>query len=680
MYFKCLVPGSGPNIPAPTAPNKLSPMNPEDPSILRREPVPGDSSQLVTARVEDGKQNPDADVSAHDTRTEQAKTATEQAKTGTEQANTGTAQAKIGIEQAKTGTEQAKTGVEQAETRTQQASTATEQAETRTRQARTGGEQAQTRTMQATARIQLAEARTHQAEQRALQVESRSQMAIRASELSYRRLFESARDGILILEVDTGRISDANPFLVELLGFSREEMVGKTVAELSPFRDIVSNQTMLARLQQDGYVRYEDLPLETRDGRHIAVEFVCNVYQAGDKKVIQCNIRDITERKQADAALNRLASLVESSADAIIGKDLQGIITSWNKGAQAAFGYTAEEMVGTSIMRLIPADRHAEETQILEVVRRGESVENLETLRLAKDGRLIDVQVSASPVRDAAGKVIGISKVAHAITERKAAEEKIRLLNAELEQRVVERTSQLQAANQELEAFSYSVSHDLRAPLRHVVGFVELLQKDTADTLSDKSLRYLATISSSAKRMGDLIDDLLDFSRVGRSEMLKTEIDLNHLVAKTISELQDDTKGRDIVWKIGQLPSVWADRPLLRQVLFNLICNAVKFTTKRAEAVIEIGTAPGAAGETVFFVGDNGAGFDSKYADKLFRVFQRLHSQNEFEGTGIGLANVQRIIQRHGGWVRADGVVDGGATFYFSLPIPDERTHGSSKN
>jgi PAS domain S-box-containing protein len=498
--------------------------------------------------------------------------------------------------------------------------------------------------------------------------EARSHAAIRASELSYRRLFEAARDGILILDVDTGRISDVNLFLVELLGFSRLEMLGKTVGELSPFKDIESNRAMLERLQKDGYVRYEDLPLQTRDGRRIAVEFVSNVYRAGDQSVIQCNIRDITERKKAEAALIRLVSIIESSDDAIIGKDLNAIITSWNKGAENIFGYTAGEMIGTSINRMIPAERLHEEDQLLEKLKLGESVKHFETLRRAKDGRLINISMTTSAIKDASGKIVGVSKVARNITERKEAEERIHQLNVDLERRVVERTSELQNANQALEAFSYSVSHDLRAPLRHIMGFMQLLEKEAGPSLSEKSLERMATISGAARRMGNLIDDLLAFSRIGRMDLQKSDVDLDELVRQTLGDFQAETEKRGIVWKIQPLPSVRADCALLRMVLVNLISNAVKFTSARAQAQIEIGCAPSAEGETAIFIRDNGAGFDPQYADKLFGVFQRMHSQAEFEGTGIGLANVQRIIHRHGGRVWAEGVVDGGATFYFSIP------------
>jgi light-regulated signal transduction histidine kinase (bacteriophytochrome) len=325
-------------------------------------------------------------------------------------------------------------------------------------------------------------------------------------------------------------------------------------------------------------------------------------------------------------------------------------------------------MVGTSIVRLIPPDRQNEEEHILGKIRRGDSVEHFETLRQTKDGRLIHVSVTASPIKDAAGKVIGVSKVARDISDRKAVEERIRQLNTDLEQRVVERTAQLQAANQELEAFSYSVSHDLRAPLRHVMGFVEMLRQDAGSTLPQNCLGHLATISQAAKQMGNLIDDLLAFSHIGQAEMQKKEVNLDQLVQEALIDSQAETKERHIVWDIHPLPAVQADRALLRLALVNLISNAVKFTGTRAEARIEIGCAPSGGGETVIFIRDNGVGFDPQYAGKLFGVFQRLHSRDEFEGTGIGLANVQRIIQRHGGRAWAQGAVDGGATFYFSLP------------
>jgi signal transduction histidine kinase len=250
------------------------------------------------------------------------------------------------------------------------------------------------------------------------------------------------------------------------------------------------------------------------------------------------------------------------------------------------------------------------------------------------------------------------------LEQRRHRENEIRELNRELANRAAE----LEATNKELESFAYSVSHDLRAPLRHMIGYSELLQRQASSLLDEKSQRFIRTILDSAKRMGNLIDDLLAFSRIGRTETKKTEVDLEQLVKEVVAEIGQDTKSRDIAWKIGALPVCCGDRSMLRLVVVNLVSNAVKFTRMRRPAEIEIGCVDRNKKEVEVFVRDNGAGFDMQYVNKLFGVFQRLHLPEQFEGTGIGLATVQRIIHRHGGKVRGEGAVDQGATFYFSLP------------
>ena len=246
----------------------------------------------------------------------------------------------------------------------------------------------------------------------------------------------------------------------------------------------------------------------------------------------------------------------------------------------------------------------------------------------------------------------------HDVTERRRVAKELR-----------SRGELLQAANKELEAFSYSVSHDLRAPLRHIDGYAALLSKTAGDTLNDKARRYLQTISDSAKQMGQLIDDLLVFSRMGRQDMLQTTVSQDQLIKTVLHDLRLDLQGRAISWTMHPLPNVSGDPAMLRQVFVNLISNALKFTATRPEAKIEIGVAKQGPRDVEVFVRDNGVGFDMQYVGKLFGVFQRLHRNDEFEGTGIGLANVRRIIHRHGGRTWAEGALDQGATFYFSLPL-----------
>jgi PAS domain S-box-containing protein len=381
---------------------------------------------------------------------------------------------------------------------------------------------------------------------------------------------------------------------------------------------------------------------------------------------------DIRERRTEEEASARLAAIVNSSNDAIIGKNLESVVTSWNAGAEKMFGYRAPEMIGRPITLLIPADRQAEEAHIIERIRRGESVEHFETQRVARDGHLIDISVTVSPIKDKRGRIVGASKVARDITERRRADEEIRRLNTELEQRVTERTTDLEATNRELEAFTYSVSHDLRAPLRAMDGFSEAVLEDYGSLLPEEGRRDLQTIRQAAQRMGRLIDDLLAFSRLSRAPLKKQDIDMTALVRDVLKELAPLREGRKIEVRLADLPACTGSPSMLEQVWVNLIANAFKYTRRREEAVVEIGCRV-EAGENVYFVRDNGAGFDMKYAHKLFAVFQRLHGAEEFEGTGAGLAIVQRIVQRHGGRVWVEAAVDSGATFYFTLedrPVP----------
>ena len=369
--------------------------------------------------------------------------------------------------------------------------------------------------------------------------------ALEISETRYRRLFETAQDGILILDADTGQILDVNPFLIEMLGYSKEEFLRKKLWEIGAFEDTETSKIAFRELQSNGHVRYEDLPLETSARGHVAVEFVSNVYFVNHTKVAQCNIREITARKQADAEIHKLNSL--------------------------------------------------------------------------------------------------------------------------LEHRVRERTVQLESLNKELETFNYSVSHDLRAPLRRIMGFTEALREDHADKQSAESLQIIQHIRGSVDRMNALIGALLELARFSRDEVKRQSVDLSAAVHLIAAELQQHHPTRQVEFVISQGITVNGDDQLLRIVLENLLSNAWKFTARRASAHIEFGTTPQADGSAAYFVRDDGAGFNMAYADKLFGAFQRLHSEKEFPGIGIGLATVQRIIHRHDGRVWAEGIVDKGATFYFTI-------------
>ena len=379
---------------------------------------------------------------------------------------------------------------------------------------------------------------------------------------------------------------------------------------------------------------------------------------------VRQELRQARDELEAEVAeRTRHGRLLDLTHDTIFVRDMNDVITYWNLGAQELYGWTAAEAIGKRAHELLQTTFPLPLDEIrAELLRSGRW--DGELGKAKADGTRVVVSSRWSLMRNEQGRPALILATNNDITERKRGDEEIRRLNEDLEKR----TAELEAINKELEAFAYSISHDLRAPLRHMAGYAELLQKSAASILDEKSRRYMVTILESAKRMGELIDDLLAFSRIGRAETRKTVFSLEQLVKEAVSEVQRETNGREIGWRIGALPNLYGDRSMLRLALVNLVSNAVKFTRTRQRAEIEIGCDDGKQNEIVVFIKDNGVGFDMKYVKKLFGVFQRLHRTEEFEGTGIGLATVQRIIHRHQGRIWAEGLVDGGATFYFAVP------------
>ncbi|MCI0538613.1 MAG: PAS domain S-box protein [Verrucomicrobiales bacterium] len=369
----------------------------------------------------------------------------------------------------------------------------------------------------------------------------------------------------------------------------------------------------------------------------------------------------------------RVRQIVATALDAVITIDEKGKVVSWNREAERIFGWTNQEMIGQSLAETIVPSRHREAHQrgLQHFLATGHGPilnKRLELTALHRSGREFPVELAVTPIRLDKGNIF--SAFVRDISERKQAEEQILNLNATLEQRVQQRTAQLETANKELEAFSYSVSHDLRAPLRHINGFAELLGREISTSLSLSGRQLLHKISSSAKQMGALIDDLLAFSRMRKTEIQWSSVKMDDLVAQVLQEMAPDLQNRRIEWTISPLPVVHGDAAMLKQVWVNLFTNAVKYTRQRERAEIRIASKRCDRAEWEFSVQDNGAGFDMNYATRLFGAFQRLHSDDEYEGTGIGLATVHRIVHRHGGRTWAEGKVGAGAIFYFTLPDP----------
>lgn len=429
-----------------------------------------------------------------------------------------------------------------------------------------------------------------------------------------------------------------------------------------------------------------ELEMVTVKGNHKWIRTMALPIMDGGKVVkVQGIFQDITDRKQTEEALQKihdelelkveertaalsqantlLQALMDYMPDHIYFKDLHCRFIRNSRSQASLLGLSdPAQAIGKTDFDFFPHAAKAY-TEEQEVIRSGKSLVDFEEWVVWPDGRETWVSTTKVPLRNSEAEIIGIFGISRDITERKHAEQSIRELNSDLENQAVK----LQAANKELEAFSYSVSHDLRAPLRAIDGYTRILVEDYEALLDAEGKRVCSVISAEARRMGQLIDDLLAFSRLGRKEMYSSNVDMKALAVSVLNELTKEDDRERIDFKIAALPSVSADASLMRQVWVNLLSNAIKFTSKKEQAVIEVGSKSD-KDEFVYYVRDSGAGFDMEYANKLFGVFQRLHSESEFEGTGVGLAIVQRIIRRHGGHVWAESEVDKGATFYFALP------------
>jgi PAS domain S-box-containing protein len=506
-----------------------------------------------------------------------------------------------------------------------------------------------------------------------------------ARERQYRSLVENLSAGVVVHAPDT-HITYANPRACELLGLTLDRLTGKTA--MDPYWRF---------LREDGSVMpLEEFPVEQvitagEPLRDVVVGTVhtegadplwvlCNAFPRrrpdGELTEVLVTFVDITERVVAERRLRtserKFRETVEYLDEGYFSTSLDGAFLDYNPALLRILGLPPDADLGGRTSEGFwwePGDRE----QWIEHLRQSEHVlEYVADMRTSDDERRT-VVLSAHLIRDPAGEPVRMDGSATDITGLRRAQLEIELLNATLEQRVTERTAELDAANKELEAFAYSVSHDLRAPLRHVSGFSSLLAERSAEGLDEKGRHYVDVIIRSVNEMGRLIDDLLQFSRTGRVELTIEPVDMDVVVQEALAPLSDETDHREIDWSIEPLPPADADRALIRQVWVNLLGNAVKYTRGASPARISV-TGKSVDGEVVYRVRDNGVGFDMQYAHKLFGVFQRLHDSSEFEGTGIGLANVHRIVTRLHGRVWAEGEPGTGATFSFSLPVRKETT------
>jgi PAS domain S-box-containing protein len=478
------------------------------------------------------------------------------------------------------------------------------------------------------------------------------------SAAQFEALFRQAPLGIVVIEA-SGLICAANSKAEHILAELRGRIVGRSLEEVVSSLWSAEHASQILSLFQRAVEKGESVTTEQERGAGEFYQWRFDRVPLPDGRFnIACYFQDTSDRTRAAINANLLASIVESSDDAIVGKNLDAVIVSWNRAAQRLFGYTAEEAVGQPISILFPPDRLDEEPKILERLKRGERVDHFETIRVRKDGRKMHVSLTISPIRDSQGKIVGASKIARDITDRVYQQKALEEANTALQQ-----------ANADLQQFAYSASHDLQEPLRMIAAYSDLLQKKFAGKLGAAADEYIGHIIEGAARMQRLLKDLRTYMLATTSDQPASEVSSIEILEKTLAALEVAIKQSHATITTGCLPRVVLHEFQLQQIFQNLIGNAIRYCRAEPPRIHITAVPHGPKGEEwLFRVEDNGIGIEPEFKEHVFGIFKRLHSAADYPGTGMGLAICQRIVERSGGRIWVESEPGRGSTFYFTLP------------